>query len=68
MSAVVPLDGWMSNLNIFRRIKGSKDHSYSIHFKQEIYDKYSWICGREVRNALFCFPSLEAMIRGPGAE
>jgi hypothetical protein len=46
----------MPNLNIVQTAKGSKDRSYNRHFKQEIYDKYSWICGYEVRNALFCFP------------
>jgi hypothetical protein len=48
----------MPNLNIVQTAKGSKDISYNRHFKQEIYDKYSWICGCEVRNALCCFPCL----------
>jgi hypothetical protein len=48
----------MPNLCIVQTAKGSKDRSYNRYFKQEIYDKCSWICGCEVRNALFCFPCL----------
>jgi hypothetical protein len=45
----------MPNLNIVKTAKGRKDLSCNRNFKQEIYDKHSWICGCEVMNALFCF-------------
>jgi hypothetical protein len=60
----------MPNLNIVQTATRSKDRSYNRHFKQEIHDRYSWICGCEVRIVLFFFIAccLEALIHGPGAE
>ena len=38
--------------------KCSKDRSFRRHFKRDIYNTYSWICGCNIRNKLFCFPCL----------
>jgi len=37
---------------------GSKSRSYNRQFKRDIYERYAWMCGCEIRNALFCFPCL----------
>lgn len=45
------------NLNIKQTVS-SKNRSFNRTFNKDIYQKYSWICGCDVKNALFCFPCL----------
>lgn len=35
-----------------------KNRQFSRKFNSEMYDKHKWLCGCEVKNALFCFPCL----------
>jgi hypothetical protein len=39
-------------------VSTSKKRTFHRHFNRNIYDKYSWICGCEIRNKLFCFVCL----------
>ena len=45
------------DLNINQKAKGGKNCSYTRKFHRSVYEN-SWICGCEIRNALFCFPCL----------
>ena len=46
----------------------SRQKQYTRSFSAEIYNKYEWICGCEVRNALFCFPCLLFGIKDDAAN
>lgn len=48
----------LPDICINQSAKCSKNRTYQRHFNREIYDAYSWICGCNLRNALFCFPCL----------
>lgn len=52
------------NLNIVQSVS-SKKRTFNRTFNPAIYSKHSWICGCEVKNALFCFPCL---LFGGGGE
>lgn len=45
-------------LNLSNLINKSKKgkNEYNRYFNIELYQKYKWLCGCEVANALFCFP------------
>lgn len=46
-------------LNIVQTAKGRKSSTtYTRRFHSEVYEKYFWMCGCEIRNALYCFPCL----------
>lgn len=45
------------NLNIVQSVS-SKKRIFKRIFNREIYNKHTWICGCEIKNALFCFPCL----------
>ncbi|KAK4885247.1 hypothetical protein RN001_001518 [Aquatica leii] len=45
------------NLNIIQSVS-SKKRSFNRTFNRAIYNKHTWICGCEIKNALFCFPCL----------
>lgn len=43
------------HLQFVQHVK-TKSRSFNRKFKTDIYEKYDWMCGCEVKNALFCFP------------
>lgn len=43
-------------LNVTQKASRGKNLSYVRYFNCKVYDNNSWICGCDVRNALFCFP------------
>ncbi|KAJ8941729.1 hypothetical protein NQ318_023325 [Aromia moschata] len=45
------------DLNIVQ-IVTCKKRSFNRKFNRDVYEKNSWICGCDIRNALFCFPCL----------
>ncbi|KAF2903770.1 hypothetical protein ILUMI_02405 [Ignelater luminosus] len=45
------------NLNLKQSVS-SKKRTFKRKFNNEIYRKNLWICGCDVKNALFCFPCL----------
>lgn len=47
----------LPNLNITKVVK-SGNRQYKRVFKTEYYVNNEWLCGCEVKNALFCFPCL----------
>jgi hypothetical protein len=40
------------------KTSSSRKSTYQTKFNPQIYSKHNWICGCEVKNALFCFPCL----------
>lgn len=36
----------------------SKSKKYERKFNSDVYEKYKWLCGCDVKNAFFCFPCL----------
>ena len=47
----------MPMLNIVQTVK-CKSRQFTRTFKPDIYDKHSWLCGCDDKNALYCFPCL----------
>lgn len=45
------------NLKIEQTVS-SKKRTFTRTFNTELYNKHTWLCGCEIRNALFCFPCL----------
>ena len=45
------------DLSIEQRSK-SRDKEYTRQFNNNVYEKCDWLCGCEVKNALFCYPCL----------
>ena len=42
----------------FNETANSRGKPYFRKFNPSVYDKYLWVCGCEVTNAMFCFPCL----------
>lgn len=47
------------DINMVQAAKGRKaTGTYTRRFHSDVYAKYPWMCGCDIRNALFCFPCL----------
>jgi hypothetical protein len=40
------------------KTSSSRKSAYQGKFNPEIYSKHDWLCGCDVKNALYCFPCL----------
>ena len=43
---------------VIEKVTKTEKREYSRKFNNDIYNKYKWLCGCDVKNALFCFPCL----------
>lgn len=54
---IVTLGRPVLDLNLIKFTK-QKPRQYTYHFTNDYYSNYIWLCGCDVRNAVFCFPCL----------